>query len=170
MKGKVDEVEWRFRMAANHSTFSKEPMMPSNQVTAHTKNGSELQIILRQLFDPMPSGWKAGLHWVVEAYEFGMEQTPVGLCWVTDTIENLPPERRHEAVFAPFVDTILVSDFWRRRGIAAALLDACRTRWPNLELSDIVDRENKAFVDAYLERAEQQDDAGRAFVARCRDQ
>lgn len=49
-----------------------------------------LEIAFRQFYAPLPWGWEPGLHWSVEAYERGMEQPPVGFCWVLDISPLLP--------------------------------------------------------------------------------
>jgi hypothetical protein len=98
----------------------------------------------------VPAGWVAGLHWVVEAYECGMEQPPVGQCWVIDPSHNLPPDRQHEAFLPAHVETIVVRDDSRRAGVATALIYACRQKWPDLDLIDSKSDAGPALVSAYV--------------------
>jgi len=132
------------------------------------KDGEELEILFRQIKDPVPTGWGPGLHWQVEAYEYGMEQPPVGFCWVIDDSLLLPPARRHEAN-PPMVEYVRVFHTHQRYGIATALLDAARQRWPNLILLRAVSPEGEAFLAAYLAHAETQGEEGQAFAARHQD-
>ncbi len=111
----------------------------------------QLEFVFRQLFDPMPRSWRAGMYWQVEAHPEGEHSCPVGLCWVVDTSIILPPERKHEA-YSPIVDFLFVLDSYRRAGVATALIDACRQRWPDLELTGTVSPEGEAFLKAYEER------------------
>lgn len=114
--------------------------MALTRVFINSKLG-KLEILFRQLGEPMPARWKAGLHWQVEAYEDGMEQPPVGFCWVCDTTPMCPPGKRplpsiveHVSVFPPYL----------RCGVATALLDAVRRRWPNVELTAATSPEGEA--------------------------
>lgn len=140
-------------------------MIP-DAVTAHDKDGDPILILFRQLNAPVPSGWKPGMHWQVEAYETATDypSAPVGLCWVLDPAENLPPDRRHEAYLPASIEDLLVADGWRRRGIASALLDVCRRRWPNLHVIEPSAEAGVAFLTTYLARASLDGAAGAAFA------
>lgn len=141
--------------------------MTSDILTAHDKDGDPVQVVFRQLHAPVPESWKPGMHWQVEVYEGDSDDYPphpVGLCWVLDPAENLPPERRHEAYLPASIDHLLVTDEWRRRGIATVILDACRRRWPNLVSSAQDATDGSAFLAAYLARARAEGPAGAAFA------
>jgi hypothetical protein len=86
-------------------------------VTAHDEDGDPILVLFRQLNAPVPDGRKSGMHWQVEVYETaaGYPSAPVGLCWVLDPAENLPPDRGHEVYLPASVDDLLVAD-GRRRG------------------------------------------------------
>lgn len=142
--------------------------MPPARLFCVAKYDLDLEILFRRLWSPLPFGWKPGLHWQVEAYYSGMEQPPIGICWVMDFASLLPRHRRHEA-FPPVVEYVRVFPDSLRCGVATALLDAARTRWPNLELSGAASEEGAALIRSYLARVEQQGEAGRAFVARHRE-
>lgn len=133
------------------------------------KHGGMLEIIFRRLMHPLPAGWAPGIHWAVEAYEFGMEQPPIGFCWVMN-VGGKWCKNQHEKPWPPFVEYIRVCHTFERKGVATALLDAARQYWPNLELSPAATPEGEAFLAAYLTRAEHESEEGRAFARRFRAQ
>jgi len=72
--------------------------------------------------------------------------------------------------FPPHVEFVRVFEQFQRRGVATALLDFARQRWPTLELTPGVTEEGREFLEAYLARAEKEGAAGRKFVQRIRKQ
>jgi hypothetical protein len=72
----------------------------------------------------VPENWEPGVHWLVEVYDGQSDMSfPVGLAWVT-----------HVPQYTTYLDSILVPDDWRGRGIDDALIEAVRERWPGVEL------------------------------------
>jgi hypothetical protein len=63
---------------------------------------------------------------------------PVGLAWVQNWVAS---------DFCMLI-AILVFDDVRRQGIATALVEACRERWPNIELSDACTDDGERFLEA----------------------
>lgn len=142
--------------------------MTFNRLRVTDKHGHELEILFRKLMDPLPFGWKAGWHWAVEAYEAGLEQPPIGFCWVYAAGRQMLAARRRYTP-APLVEYVRVCHTYERNGVATALLDAARKRWPNLELTPAATPHGEAFLAAYLAHAEQDGDDGREFVRRFRE-
>lgn len=138
-----------------------------SRVVVKNDCGAELEILFRQLLQPVPAGWKPGMHWQVEAYEYGLEQPPIGFCWIVDDGSVLPPDRQHEA-YPPIVEFVRVFHTHLRCGVATALLDAARQRWPDLELTRDTSPEGKAFLAAYLAHVEKQGTEGATFADRNR--
>lgn len=56
---------------------------------------------------------------------------PLGIGFVTD------PSEQNEA-FPPFLDFVLVADQHRGKGVAIAIVEVCRRRWPNVALTDSI--------------------------------
>jgi GNAT superfamily N-acetyltransferase len=83
-------------------------------------------VILWRRYDPMPEAFTRSIgddaerwcseYWITEPFETGY---PVGLIWV----DIFPPDSSR-------ANFILVFDEVRRQGIARALLDAAKERWP----------------------------------------
>ena len=48
----------------------------------------------------------------------------------------------------PCLEFILVADQERRRGIATALVAACRKRWPNIYLTDAISEAGEGFLSS----------------------
>ena len=96
-------------------------------------------IAFRALNDDIPDEWEPGVHWQIEFYPDDFEVgAPLGLAWV-----SVYP------IFT-FLDFVLVRDDERRRGIATALVAACRARWPGLQGLDPGDAVSEA-GEAFLE-------------------
>jgi hypothetical protein len=98
----------------------------------------ELEILFRQLTDPVPSMWKSGYHWQVEAYEFGMEQPPVAIGWVLDV-----------SVYEPDLECVRVFSDYQDEDIAHAVIEAARLRWPNLDIESAVSQEGNGWIASY---------------------
>jgi hypothetical protein len=80
-------------------------------------------------------GMKSGIHWQTCLYDpsagaMGELPYPVAIAWLTDFTDT--------PLACMMMDFILVPDHFRRRGYATALIKACRTRWPNLELTEAI--------------------------------
>lgn len=90
-------------------------------------------IAFRALNDDIPDEWEPGVHWQIEFYPDDCEVgAPLGLAWV-----SVYPT-------FTFLDFVLVRDDERRRGIATALVAACRVRWPELQGLDPEDAVSEA--------------------------
>jgi len=88
-------------------------------------------ILFRQLNDPIPPDWIPGLHWQVEYHDDACDCSyPLGIAWVS---APLPSDYGNANV-----DYVQVADHERRKGIATALIAACRERWPGLWLTDAI--------------------------------
>jgi len=124
----------------------------------------ELKIIFRPLHISLPAWWAPDTRWQVEAYDSGLEQPPLGMAWVLDITAKRPAHPTYDV--PPFIEWIRVFHGLTRCGVATALVDGARRRWPDLELSAAVSEEEAAFRSAYLARVEGQDDEGRAFARR----
>lgn len=99
-------------------------------------------IAFRALNDDIPDEWEPGVHWQIEFYPDDFEVgAPLGLAWV-----SVYPT-------FPFLDFVLVRDAERRRGIATALVAACRARWPGLQGLDPDDAVSEA-GEAFLKSLE----------------
>ena len=70
--------------------------------------------------------------------------------------------------YPPIVEFVRVFHTHFRCGVATALLDAARQRWPDLELTRDTSLEGKAFLAAYLAYVEKQGMEGEAFAVRNR--
>jgi len=100
-----------------------------------------IQLIFRQLNNPVPEGWVAGVRWVVEAYPAGVCDLPypMGQAWVSD--------------YTPFnqslisLDFILVADQHRREGVAIHLYNEIKKRWPNVIVTDAISKSGDGFLD-----------------------
>ena len=99
-------------------------------------------IAFRAMNDDIPDEWEPGIHWQIEFdpddFEVG---APLGLAWV-----SVYPT-------FTFLDFVLVRDSERRRGIASALVAACRGRWPGLQGLDPDDAVSEA-GEAFLKSLE----------------
>jgi len=108
-----------------------------------------LLVVFRQLNAPVPSCWRPGLRWQAEAHSRWDERYhAIGMCWVCDP-ESVKSPGERSVGYGPSVDYLFVLDGWRRNGIAAALIDACRKRWPDLSLGAGATDEGEAFLNAY---------------------
>jgi len=94
-----------------------------------------------------PPGLVAGIHWQAslwltdfrDAGAVGPPPYPVAVAWLTDF-------RRVPGLDCVLLDFILVPDHRRRSGYAAALVAACRDRWPGLDLTDPISPEGEALA------------------------
>jgi hypothetical protein len=100
-----------------------------------------LEILFRELHE-MPRTWAPD--WLVEAYEWGAEEPPIGFCWC-----SVGPHAT-----APIVIYVKVFDADRRAGVASALIAAAQRRWPNLNLGEGASPDGTAFLEAYRNRVE----------------
>lgn len=99
-------------------------------------------ILFRQIMGNKPCNWMDGMHWYVEYHAAHLDMPfPLGVAYVT-----VPPEQHRDITGGPFIDFILVADQWRREGIASALVEACRRRWPDLWLTDAISESGAAFL------------------------
>lgn len=138
-----------------------------DRVTVPTKFGP-MEIIFRCLDDPLPFHWAPKVRWQVEAFSQSVEHPPEGVAWVLDFSPRKPPDS--EETHPPFIEWIRVFHGCTRCGVATALVDGARRRWPSLELSCAVTKEGEAFVAFYLDKAAKEGRAGREFAERCRQQ
>jgi GNAT superfamily N-acetyltransferase len=98
--------------------------------------GPRLAILFRQMDNPVPDKWVAGLRWQIEAHLDGGERPhPIGLAWVSDPAPLPPGSGCRERARPAWLDFILVLEGYRRHGVATALVRACRERWPGLWLT-----------------------------------
>lgn len=74
--------------------------------------------------------------WYVEYYDDEMpaQMFPVGTAYAVTLRKTAQ------------LNFVLVADQWRRKGIAEALLNACRKRWPDLQYTSGMDRAGKALL------------------------
>lgn len=101
-----------------------------------------LEILFRRLDEPLPRTW--GPQWLVEAYEWGAEQPPIGFCWCMVG----PNETGLVVVYLKVFETD------QRVGVGTALIAAARRRWPSLDLGGGATPEGAAFLKAYRNRVE----------------
>jgi GNAT superfamily N-acetyltransferase len=96
------------------------------------------EIIFRPWGEIVPRGCLANHTWQVELHQgLGF---PLGVAWVLAPPAPTRGERRPRGAPRPFVKYILVTDEYRREGIATRLIEACRERWPDLILTRPVSR------------------------------
>jgi GNAT superfamily N-acetyltransferase len=92
---------------------------------------STLEFVFRPTGNTVPSNWKPGIHWLVEAHSSADDLSyPVGLAWVSDFFRAPIP--------IVSLDFILVPDHYRRLGVATALVRKCRERWPDIVLTEAI--------------------------------
>ncbi len=90
-------------------------------------------IIFRRINENVPSNWLPGLHWYVEFHDDDYDMPfPLGIGFVT--AYGCEPD--HGSDISPYLDFVLVADQHRRNGVATAIVEACRQRWPNIKLMD----------------------------------
>lgn len=106
-----------------------------------------VEIVFRQIHEPLPQTWAPGVHWQVEAYptDFAFGH-PIGICWVSDVSIRRPPDWEGDD-FPAMVDFILVADEERRQGVATALIEACKNRWPDLNLGDAISEAGEGLLE-----------------------
>jgi GNAT superfamily N-acetyltransferase len=92
------------------------------------KNG--LDIRFRDLGDNVPP--MDDCRWQVDAWDGHGRCYPVGLAWLTDGAE--------EEIGRAYLLAILVWDPCRGQGVATAIIEACKERWPDLHLSRPISR------------------------------
>jgi hypothetical protein len=73
---------------------------------------------------------------------------PLGVAWV-----NLGRDGREPTVFYLFVD-----DGCRRLGIATKIIEACRERWPGLDLGHAVTEGGRGLMDSLVRKAGEKKD------------
>lgn len=120
------------------------------------------QIIFRHLGEVVGPGCEPGRNWQVEFHEG--RGFPSGLAWVL-----VPPAPRRgpkAAAPRPVIKFLLVDDGCRRRGIATALVEACRGRWPGAALSLPVSAAGVALCEK-LEPSSPEAVFAPEFIARC---
>ena len=102
----------------------------------------DIMILFRPVCDPLPPDWSPGLHWQVEYHDDASDcSRPLGIAWVT-AAEGLD-----------YLDYVLVCDDCRRRGIATALIAACRERWPGIRLTDSISEAGESLLASLDESA-----------------
>ncbi len=94
----------------------------------------EPEIIFRYVGDVQPSF--GGPAYYVEYHHLSVI-SPVGFAYVT-----LPPDSPPKLAF------VLVSDLYRRRGVARQLLKACLARWPDIRLAKAVSHAGEELLAA----------------------
>lgn len=93
-------------------------------------------IAYRPICDGIPDHWERGAHWYVEHHDnLRRNYHPLGIAFVT----AFPNQVNLDAIF--------VLDQFRRLGIGAQLVRACRCRWPRILLSPAV-AEFAAHIDS----------------------
>lgn len=102
-------------------------------------------ILFRHMGDNVPPYFKPGIHWQVEFWDEVECSRPYGVAWVT-IFDPPPVDYRGDFVVNPVIDYILVCDDSRRKGVATALAQACRQRWPAIELTGAISPEGEAFI------------------------
>lgn len=108
-----------------------------------------LLVVFRQLHAPVPWCWKPGIRWQAEAHlRWDERYHAIGICWVCDPASAKDPGVTRGWV-DPCVDYLFVLDGWRRGGVATAIIDACRKRWPDLDPGEGATEEGVAFLKAY---------------------
>ena len=115
-----------------------------------THPAKELEILFRQLTDPVPALWKSGYHWQVEAYQRGMEQPPVAIGWVLDVspgrAAHVAPE---DDPYAPDLECVRVFRDYQDENVAHAVIEAARLRWPNLDVQSAVSAEGNGWIASF---------------------
>lgn len=116
--------------------------MTSNRILLQHRadKNVQLEIVFRQLTDPVPTGWKAGYHWQVEAYQRGLEQPPVAIGWVLDV---------GSAEYEPDLECVRVFRDYEDEDIAHAVTEAARLRWPNLRVQEGTSAEGNKWIEAF---------------------
>jgi len=76
------------------------------------------------------------VYWNVEAYSPEGSMFPVGTGYVVD------------AGKVAQLSFILVADQWRRQGYGAAIIEACKSRWPNFVSTTSMDSSSELFANA----------------------
>ncbi len=103
--------------------------------------GSGPVILFRQIKGNKPCNWIDGLHWYVEYHATHLDMAfPLGMAFVTVPMGGMATVR------GPHVDFIIVVDQCRREGIATALIDAIRNRWPDVWLTDAISSPGEALL------------------------
>ena len=87
--------------------------------------------------------WSAGVHWYVEYFDDDPEQRtfPLGTAYACAI-----PKKDHAQV-----GFVWVADDWRRRGIATALIQACRERWPKLAMTGGMNDKGRGLRDSVVD-------------------
>lgn len=106
--------------------------------------GNRLEIIFRQLLEPVRSQWKPGVHWQVEAYEESTEHPPVAIAWVQDVVPG-----RVDEVYPPDLECVRVFRDFAGPHYAHAVIDAARVRWPNMTVSKGCTAEGTEWMASY---------------------
>lgn len=92
---------------------------------------ANVTVLFRQLNEPVPDNWVAGLRYQVEAHSLDFDLPfPIGLAWVM-----VPPPG---GPLPPGVEFVIVLDQFRRLGVATALIEAIENQWPNVWLTDAI--------------------------------
>lgn len=98
-------------------------------------------ILFRRLLRPQPKNRTTGQYWQVEFHDDAVERGfPLGVGFVS----VIPGGTKgHSHIVLTFV---LVADQYRRKGIATAIIEAARGRWPNIVLTDAVTKAGGALL------------------------
>ena len=102
--------------------------------------------------------------WQVEYHE-GLG-VPLGVAWVLAPPASLKGKRRPGGAFKPYLKFVLVSDEYRREGIATRLVVACRERWPDLSLTRPVSRAGMALYRKFQGLRSPEDTFSRSYITR----
>ena len=98
-------------------------------------------ILFRQLNEEVPYNWIAGMHWYIEWHDDVIDRSfPLGIGFCTIA----PPEP--QGTGPAFLDFLLVADPFRRKGIATAIIEAARKRWPHIQLTGAVSTGGSALL------------------------
>jgi GNAT superfamily N-acetyltransferase len=103
-----------------------------------------MEILFRQLNEPVASWSVSGLRWSVEVWDEEMAY-PIAQAWVTVPQYD---------VLEPYIDWLHVDERFQRKRHGTKLLQAILERWPNA-VYDGATKAGKAFLKAFqLERVQ----------------
>jgi GNAT superfamily N-acetyltransferase len=122
------------------------------------------EIIFRPWGQIVPRGGLPDHTWQVEYHE-GLG-VPLGVAWVLAPPASPKGKKRPGGAFKPYLKFVLVSDEYRREGIATRLIEACRERWPDLSLTRPVSRAGLALYRRFQSPRPPEDTFTKRFIKR----